>query len=81
MLEIEAPTLEAILDNHYEHIQESSKAILEVLKYDSENYGELKKRLDHLKQGVIFRFGINKYQSIFTELDKMLEKEMNDLPL
>lgn len=81
-MEIEMSALEAILDRHYEHTQESAKAIFEALKNGSKNYGELNKRLVMFKKAILFqRKYSNKYESIFIEIDKMLKKEMNDLLL
>lgn len=74
--------LEFILEEHYKHTQTVSEEILEELKNISKNYGDLKRNLEMFKKSTFFKCGaIQKYESLFIEVEKMLEKEMNDLPL
>ena len=74
--------LGTILDEHYEHTKETAKKILEELKIGRKSYGELNKTLEIFKKSIFFYHAdLRKYECVFIEIERMLEEEMNGLPL
>ena len=81
MKETTMEKLELILDEHYKYTKEVAEKMFEELKDRSNNYGELKKSIEIFKKTVFYHHvNVKKTESIFIEIEKMLENEMNDLP-
>lgn len=82
MKETPMEKLEKVLDQHYECTKESAKKILEELRIGSKNYGELNKALEMFKKYIFFnQVNIKKNECVFVEIERILNKEMNGLPL
>lgn len=71
--------LENLLDKYDDSSDEISKEIIAEVKNNSKNYGEVINKLKILKRSN--RWMSDNHESLFSKVEGLLEKEMNDLPL
>ena len=71
-----------ILENFDEVINTTAQEILSELKGDCKTYKEVQKKIKLLNKNIIWTYGLEgKYKYLIDQVQELLNKEMNDLPL
>lgn len=71
-----------ILEEYHKETESIAIKVLDELKNESKDYGELKRNLGIFKRTTLYEYvNREKNEGIFPIIEKALEKEMNGLPL
>ncbi len=71
-----------LIIEHKELTKKLAKEIASEIKKECSTYGEVTEAIDNLRKGMVFKKnGIEIYEQIIDEVEKIIEKEKNEIPL